>query len=152
MAPAVPTLLSQLVCLTCLPFIPGSVHIVCEPCLFFSFCWCAGESHRSLLKLQWHLPLGFSPLCEWKQQQPPGSSGKIESGGSDLTTYAGHLREKSAGFSWGFPEVCPSSRSRHFCQRIKVLDSSLPILECARNARTEVSSTRAAIIRKKDII
>lgn len=143
------SLVSQLICLTCLPFTPGAVHVVCDPCLFFSFSWCAGEGHRVLLELQWHLQLGFSPLWEWKQQKPPGSSGKIESGGRDLTTYAGHLREKRASFSWGFPEVCPSSCSRHSCQRIKVLDSSLPILECARNARTEVSSPGSAVIRKK---
>lgn len=69
---------------------------------------------------------------------------------SDLITYTGHLREKRAGFSWVFPEVCPSSCSRRFCQKIKILDSSLPILECARNARTGVSSSnRAAIIGKK---
>ena len=69
---------------------------------------------------------------------------------SDLITYTGHLREKRAGFSWGFSEVCPSSCSRRFCQRIKILDSSLPILECARNAGTGVSSSnRAAIIGKK---
>lgn len=66
-----------------------------------------------------------------------------------MITYAGHLREESWFFMGPFLRFVPLPAPDVSAKGSKIPDSSLSILKCARNARTRVSSSRAAIIRNK---
>lgn len=76
----------------------------------------------------------LSPVVVGTAEAAPSRFGEMgKSGGG--TRPAGHLREKRAGFSWAFPEVCPFFSAPDVSAKESILESPLPTLECSRNTR-----------------